>query len=63
VLATRVILREASQAVEVLGTISEVGIGSFTAQGLRIATATRNSPTRAGPTSRPHRPQSAPERW
>jgi hypothetical protein len=38
VLATRVILREPSQAVEFLGTISEVGIGSFTAQGLRIAT-------------------------
>ena len=38
VLATRVILREASQVVELLGTISEIGIGSFTAQGLRIAT-------------------------
>jgi len=38
VLATRVILREPSQVVELLGTISEVGIGSFTAQGLRIAT-------------------------
>jgi len=37
VLATRVILREPSQAVELLGTISEIGIGSFTAQGLRIA--------------------------
>jgi hypothetical protein len=37
VLATRVILREPSQAVELLGTISEVGIGSFTAQGVRIA--------------------------
>jgi hypothetical protein len=38
VLATRVILREPSQSVELLGNISELGIGSFTAQGLRIAT-------------------------
>lgn len=37
VLATRVILRAPSQPVELLGTISEVGIGSFTAQGVRIA--------------------------
>jgi hypothetical protein len=38
-LATRVILRGRSQAgpVELLGTISEVGNGSFTAQGVRIA--------------------------
>lgn len=36
-LATRLILREPSQPVELLGTISEVGIGSFTAQGVRIA--------------------------
>jgi len=36
VLATRIIRREASQAVELLGTISEVGMGSFTAQGVRI---------------------------
>jgi hypothetical protein len=35
--ATRVILREPSQPVELLGTISEVGVGSFTAQGVRIA--------------------------
>ncbi len=36
-LATRVVLREPSQPVELLGTISEVGTGSFTAQGVRIA--------------------------
>jgi hypothetical protein len=38
-LATRVILRGPSldQPVELLGTISEVGVGSFTAQGVRIA--------------------------
>ena len=38
-LATRVILRGASQAgpVELLGTVSEVGIGSFSAQGVRVA--------------------------
>jgi hypothetical protein len=36
--AARVIRREPSPAVELLGTISEIGVGSFTAQGLRIAT-------------------------
>jgi hypothetical protein len=38
-LATRIIHRGPSQAapVELLGTISEVGVGSFTAQGVRIA--------------------------
>jgi hypothetical protein len=36
-LATRLILREPSQPVELLGTISEVGVGSFIAQGVRIA--------------------------
>ena len=36
-LATRLILREPSQPVELLGTISEVGVGSFTTQGVRIA--------------------------
>jgi hypothetical protein len=39
-LATRLICREPSQAVELLGTISEVGAGSFTAQGVRIAVVT-----------------------
>jgi hypothetical protein len=37
VLATRLIRREPSPSVELLGTISEVGTGSFTAQGVSVA--------------------------
>ena len=47
-LATRIILREPSQAVELLGTIGEVGIGSFTAQGLRIVTSSAQFTNPAG---------------
>lgn len=39
VLATRVILREPSPAIELLGTISAIDMGSFTAQGVRIVTS------------------------